>query len=87
MENANRKTARWHQYLCAFFAGVFITDGILNLAGGSHSFDMLRPLPYPWFDILALIFGLFFFWCSRMGLKTKVLIFVFVCGVLANILM
>jgi hypothetical protein len=88
MENMNSKTAKWYHYFCVFFAGVFLTEGIKNLASGPRYFlDMARPLPYPWLDILTLALGALCLWLAKMSLKKKLLILVFACGIAGNLLL
>jgi hypothetical protein len=88
MENVDNKTTKWYHYFCAFFAGLFLTDGIKNLVNGPQYFlDMTRQIPYPWLDILTLILGALCFWLAKMSLKKKLLILVFACGIAVNLLL
>ena len=73
MVNSNRKTTKWYQYTCAFFSGAFLTDVIVTLVYLGK------------FNFLSLIIGGFCFWCSKMNLKNKLLLLVFIVGIFIKI--
>lgn len=97
MDKTPDNSMKWYHYLAAFFAGVFLTNGIPHFINGISG----NPFPTPFADppgkglssplinvlwaLLNMLIGYLFFKYSKINSKSKLGLVIFFIGIIGII--